>query len=68
MLTRARVQRLPLRAALTGSGAIVKHVLEAAHSYARCSAAVEQERKIKQNELETQIAVEEKSAGFAKRK
>lgn len=105
VLTRAQVQRLPLRAALTGSSAIVKNVLEAAHSsdtlaalgvellafailairptpemakaleaeareelqkqadqaiYARRNAAVEQERKIKQNELDTEIAVEEK--------
>jgi hypothetical protein len=105
VLTRAEVQHLPLRSALTSSDAIVANVLATARSagtlatlgvellafsilgirptpemskaleaetreelqknadeaiYARRNAAVEQERKIKENELNTEIAVEEK--------
>lgn len=105
VLTRAEVQHLSLRSALTGSEAIVQSVLAAARQsetlaalgvellafsilgirptpemskaleaeareelqrksdeaiYARRNAAVEQERKIKENELNTEVAVEEK--------
>ena len=105
VLTRAQVQRLPLRSALTSSDAIVESVMAAAQGsealvalgiqlldfsilgvrptpemakaleaqareelqrksdeaiYARRNAAVEQERRIKENELSTEIAVEEK--------
>jgi len=105
VLTRAEVQRLPLRSALTSSDAIVLSVMTAAREskalaalgvellafsilgirptpemskaleaemreelqrkadeaiYSRRNAAVEQERKIKENELNTEIAIEEK--------
>ena len=105
VLTRAQVQHMPLRKALSSSDAIVASVLDAASKseslaalgvgllafsilgvrptpemskaleaearedlqrsadqaiYARRNAAVEQERKIKENELNTEIAVEEK--------
>lgn len=105
VLTRTRLQHMPLREALIGSDAIVESVKTAAESsealaalgiqllafsilgirptpemakaleaeareelqkkadeaiYARRNSAVEQERKIKENELNTEVAVEEK--------